>query len=225
MKCLCLETATDACSLALLADGQLYCRHERAPRRHAERVLSRVQSLLEEAGLAGRQLDALAVGVGPGSFTGLRIAVGVCQGLAWAWDLPVLALSTFAVMAQGAAAGHSRAAVAMDARMGELYWGLYQRDPRGLMQALHPPEIRSPRNLSLPDGGPRWHGLGQGFQLHRAVLLQGLGSALGSVDADALPNARDMVPLAQRCWQDGQLLDPAQLQVQYLRQQVAKPAG
>ena len=123
MKLLALDTATEACSAAVLADGEVLERYELAPRRHAALILPMIESVLAEAGLEISQLDAIAVGRGPGAFTGVRIAIGIAQGIAFAADLPVALVSTLAALALGTArdTGATRIAAALDARMGEIY--------------------------------------------------------------------------------------------------------
>ena len=223
-KCLCLDTATDACSVAVTARGQVWAEHEVVPRQHTERLLPMVDTLLARAGLVGRALDVLAVGVGPGSFTGLRIATGVCQALAWAWELPVLRIPTPSILAQTAATQHSRAIVAMDARLQEVYWGLYQRDAQGLMQTVVEPALCAVAQLRLPaemvSGTTRhvWHGLGDGFRRYGALLRHRFDDMLASVDPDALPIARAMLPLAEAQWRAGAGLchRPEEVQPEYL---------
>ena len=122
MKLLALETATEACSVALWVDGAVIERHALAPRRHAELVLPMVDAVLAEGGISRRALDAIAVGRGPGAFTGVRLAIAVAQGLALALDRPVLPVSTLAALAMAAAqdAGAAPILAAIDARMGEV---------------------------------------------------------------------------------------------------------
>src|SRR5690606_2310758 len=124
MKLLAFETATEACSVAVLADGRVLERFEVAPRRHAELALPWAEALLAEAGLSRSQLDAIAVGRGPGAFTGVRLGVGLAQGVALALDLPVVPVSTLAALAARAPDG--RVVAAIDARMGEVYLGRYE---------------------------------------------------------------------------------------------------
>ncbi|MGB1311163.1 MAG: tRNA (adenosine(37)-N6)-threonylcarbamoyltransferase complex dimerization subunit type 1 TsaB, partial [Leucothrix sp.] len=133
MKILAIETATEACSAALYHDGGIISRYELAPRKHTQLILPMMDSLLAEAGLSKQALDAIAFGRGPGAFTGLRIAVGVTQGLALALDRPVIPISSLAAMAQQVLDATVDLASAMldyipaiDARMGEVYWARYK---------------------------------------------------------------------------------------------------
>lgn len=124
-KLLALDSSSNACSAALLCDGAVSHRWELAPRGHMQRLLPMADELLQAAGLSVNQLDAIAFGRGPGSFTGLRVATGIVQGLAWGADLPVIPVSTLSAIAAGfqrAQPGfEGRLLVAVDARMDELY--------------------------------------------------------------------------------------------------------
>ncbi len=133
MRFVCFDTATDALSCAVLAEGELLEHHEVAPRQHAERVLAVLDRLLAEAGVERGRLDAVAFGRGPGSFTGLRIAAGVAQGLAFALDVPVLPVSTLAAIAQGEhrESGARRVLALLDARLGEVYAGAFRAEAPG----------------------------------------------------------------------------------------------
>ncbi|WP_122780281.1 tRNA (adenosine(37)-N6)-threonylcarbamoyltransferase complex dimerization subunit type 1 TsaB, partial [Pseudomonas viridiflava] len=133
MKLLPFETSTEASSLALHVDGNVQERFELAPRRHAELALPWAEQLLAEAGISRRQLDAIAVGRGPGAFTGVRLAIGIAQGIALALDLPVLAISTLQVLALRAPAEATHVLACIDARMGEVYAGLFERQGEALL--------------------------------------------------------------------------------------------
>lgn len=124
-RILAIDTATEACSVAVWNQGEIHALFELCPREHTQRILPMVQQVLAESGLALNQLDALAFGRGPGSFTGVRIGIGIAQGLALGADLPMLGISTLQTMAQGAwrVCGAERVLAAIDARMGEVYWG------------------------------------------------------------------------------------------------------
>lgn len=125
---LALDTATEACSVALLHDGKVTSHYEVIPRLHAQKLLPMIQQLLADAGTTLQAVDAIAFGRGPGAFTGVRIAIGVVQGLAFALERPVLPVSDLAVLAQRAYREHgvSQVAAAIDARMDEVYWGCYR---------------------------------------------------------------------------------------------------
>jgi tRNA threonylcarbamoyladenosine biosynthesis protein TsaB len=133
MRILAIDTSGEACSAALLTEKGLQQRLALEPRRHADLILGMVAALMEEADLRLRDLDALAFGRGPGSFTGVRIATAVVQGLAFGADLPVVPVSTLAGLAQGQhrRQGARQCLAALDARMGELYWGRYVLDSSG----------------------------------------------------------------------------------------------
>src|SRR6476659_5161 len=133
MKLLAFETATEACSVALWIDGDIHERFELAPRRHAELALPWAQALLSECGVARSQLDAIAVGRGPGAFTGVRLAVALAQGIALALDRPVVPVSTLAALAMQAQG--ERILAAIDARMGEIYVAAFRRDGHSVIPA------------------------------------------------------------------------------------------
>ena len=132
-RILAIDTATEACSVAVWNQGEIHALFELCPREHTQRILPMVQQVLAESGLALNQLDALAFGRGPGSFTGVRIGIGIAQGLALGADLPMIGVSTLQTMAQGAwrVSGAERVLAAIDARMGEVYWGQFERQADG----------------------------------------------------------------------------------------------
>ena len=128
---LAVDTSCDACSVALMKDGQVHAEFMLAPREHSQRLLPMIDALLQQQGIKLSDLDAIAYGRGPGSFTGLRICLSVVQGLAFAADLPVIPVSTLETLALGAANTHKVAdgdyiLAALDARMEEVYWALYR---------------------------------------------------------------------------------------------------
>lgn len=150
---LALETSTDACSAALLVNGAVSQCFEIAPRRHTEIILPMIARLLAGAELAVQNLDAIAFGAGPGSFTGVRIATAITQGIALAHDLPVVPLSCLALLALGGARIHACATVVpiLDARKHEVYWAVYRVDQATqLATCITADAIGSPRELTLP---------------------------------------------------------------------------
>ena len=197
LKLLAIDTSTEACSAALGIDGEVRFRYEFAPRRHAELILPMVDQLLAEAQLQLGQLDALAFGRGPGAFTGVRIATGVIQGLALAADLAVVPVSTLAALAQGAASDASRIISAIDARMGEIYWGCYLVSADGMVDPVGSEQISAPDTLTAPEGDV-WYGVGSGWHSYHETLCQRLGAHQIGYDGERYPHARDIIPLATR---------------------------
>lgn len=219
MKLLALETCTEACSVALVNDGLVHERYELAPRRHAELVLPWVESLLAENALARSALEAIAVGRGPGAFTGVRLGISLAQGLALALERPLIGISTLAALAMRAGADEgARVLAAIDARMGEVYWCSYQiRD--GEPVALGDEQVGTPQSVRIEGEG--WHGVGSGFAAEKSALPKYLYEQLASVDALALPHAADIARLAVRAHARGQALPPEQVEPAYLRNNVA----
>ena len=217
MKLLAFETATEACSVALCVDGEILERFEIAPRRHAELALPWADALLAEGGIARSQLDAIAVGRGPGAFTGVRLAIAIAQGVALGLDRPVIPVSTLAALALPAALATPDAPVlaAIDARMGELYVGGY-RLIDGRLVAVAEETLSPPDSVQLDGTG--WHGVGTGFAAQDGVLAARFAASLARVEADALPHAADIARLAL---QAGQGIAAESVEPAYLRDNVA----
>ncbi|HJR73508.1 MAG TPA: tRNA (adenosine(37)-N6)-threonylcarbamoyltransferase complex dimerization subunit type 1 TsaB [Luteimonas sp.] len=218
MKLLAFETATEACSVALSIDGELRERFEIAPRRHAELALPWAEALLAEAGIAKSQLDAIAVGRGPGAFTGVRLAIAIAQGIALALDKPVVPVSTLAVLAMRGEG--PRVLAAIDARMGEVYAAAFHREGEK-MALLSAESVGAPELVRLPDADANWEGVGTGFAAVEGYLRQGLASQLCRVDAAALPHAADLARLAAAAFARGESVAPERLEPAYLRDNVA----
>lgn len=220
MHLLAIETATEACSVALWVDGEVRERFEVAPRRHAELALPWAEALLAEAGIVRSSLDAIAVGRGPGAFTGVRLAVALAQGIALALDRPVLPVSTLAALAMRAPGDDIVAAI--DARMGEVYAATFVRDGDGL-RALDTERVVAPDAFVLADtaGEGGWHAVGTGFGAAEGALVTRLGDRLASVDATALPHAADVARLGALAWARGEAIAADALEPAYLRNQVA----
>ena len=217
MKLLAFETATEACSVALWIDGDVRERFEIAPRRHAELSLPWAEQLLAEAGIAKSQLDAVAVGRGPGAFTGVRLAIALAQGIALALDRPAVAISTLAALAMQSRG--ERILAAIDARMGEVYLGAFARNGDALVATGHEAVLK-PEAAPLPDGMD-WHGIGTGFSAADDALQVRLQPHLVAVDAGALPHAGDVARLAALAFVRGEAVTPDRLEPAYLRNNVA----
>lgn len=223
MKLLAIDTAADACSAALLWGDEVRLRYQVQPRGHTELVLGMLDELLAEAGIRPAELDAIAFGRGPGSFTGVRIAAGVAQGAAFGADLPVAPVSSLAALAQRAWREHGmeRVAVAFDARMDEVYWGCFRLDSAGLMGPAGPEQVAAPERVARPDGGD-WCGAGSGWGLYREALGRRLEQVPGTVVPDLLCSAEDVARLGAAICRRGQAVSPEQALPVYLRNQVAK---
>jgi len=220
---LAIETSTDACSVALGVGEVMSERHEIAPRRHGALVLCFVDELMAEAGLDAGQLDAVVLGRGPGSFTGVRIAAGVVQGIAFAAELPVACVSSLATLAQGTDA--DLVVCAQDARMGEVYAGAFERQD-GLMHAITPEQVCGPADIPVPAGGGRYVGVGSGFERHGDALRRHLGGALKDIDTGHChPRARDALKLGQAVLEAGGGVEAAQALPVYLRDEVTHRGG
>ena len=224
MKFVCFDTATDALTCALWIDGALLEHHEAAPRQHADRLLSVVDRLLAEAGAARSDLDAVGFGRGPGSFTGLRVAAGVAQGLAFALEVPAVPVSTLAVLAQGSLREHGsrRALAVLDARLGEVYAGAMQADPEaGVMRAIRDERLCRPEDLAGELGaGDGWTVCGTGWSVCRDVLPAGLDTRLERLEPDRLPRARDLAALVCTGWSEGLRVAAEEAFPVYLRRRV-----
>ena len=218
MKLLAFETATEACSVAVWIDGEVRERFEIAPRRHAELALPWAEALLAEAGIARSQLDAIAVGRGPGAFTGVRLAVAIAQGIALALDKPVVPVSTLAALA--AQAGGERILAAIDARMGEVYAATFRRDGEHVI-ATSKETVGVPDAVQLSGDEADWEGVGTGFSAIEGVLHRRLHPRFRSVDAAALPHAADVARLAALAFARGEGVAPERLEPAYLRDNVA----
>jgi tRNA threonylcarbamoyladenosine biosynthesis protein TsaB len=219
MKLLAFETATEACSVALYVDGQVLERFEIAPRRHAELSLPWAEALLAEAGVARSQLDAIALGRGPGAFTGVRLAIAIAQGIALALDRPLVPVSTLQVLALRAPAEADHVLSSIDARMGEVYVARQVRVD-GQWQLQGEETVCAPEAVALPDG-TRWFGVGTGFGAAEGLLANRLADQLDGVDAQALPRASDVLALAVPAFARGEGMAPERVEPAYLRDNVA----
>ena len=211
-----LDTSTDWCSAALWRDGAIAGVERHAPNRHSELVLPMLQRLAEHAGASFEQLEAVAFGAGPGSFTGLRIACGLAQGIALARGLPVLGVSTLEAMAEEC--GARRVVAALDARMGEVYWAAYERDGTG-WRTVVAPQCAPPDAVSAPEGAG-WVGCGPAFAAYPAFLRH----RISAVMPDIHPSATAIARLAAPRLGAGEGMDAAFAAPVYLRDKVALTA-
>lgn len=226
MKILAIETATEACSAALYCDGEIISRYEIAPRKHTQLILPMMDSILEEAGINKTSLDAIAFGRGPGAFTGLRIAVGVAQGLALALDKPVIAISTLAAMAQQVldatlASGDEYDFIpAIDARMGEVYWGKYT-SVDGEARLVGEEAISKPEVIEVFNQGAYLR-FGSGWQAYYPAMMVYDSPETNEATANVFPSAYYIAKLAATAFSRGEAIDAADAEPIYLRNDVAK---
>ncbi|MDP9084840.1 MAG: tRNA (adenosine(37)-N6)-threonylcarbamoyltransferase complex dimerization subunit type 1 TsaB [Pseudomonadota bacterium] len=240
MRVLALDTATEACSVALLSDDpsqpggvQLIERYLELGKSHANQILRMVDSVLAESDIQLCHLHGLAASVGPGAFTGVRISVAVAQGLAFGAGLAVVPVSSLEALAlQAVREGAVRTLVCLDARMGEVYWACFAADAARGVIILSPPRVGPPGTVKLPDSPPlasvnarpasaaRYRGIGRGFSAYPSLgALPGV--EVSSAAARALPTAGHIARLGALRLAAGEGIDPSELRPVYLRDKVA----
>jgi tRNA threonylcarbamoyladenosine biosynthesis protein TsaB len=217
MNLLAIESATEVLSLAVGAGGRVHEATIAAGQRQAELILGEIDALLARAGLAVADLHGVAFGAGPGSFTGLRIACGVAQGIAAARGIPVLGVNTLAAIAE--ACGAPRVIACLDARMGEVYHAAYEKRGGALHEVI-PAGLHRPDTVPLPPG-EGWIGCGGGFVAHGEALAARYGPRLAAVRPDVAPSAAAIVRLAAPRLAAGEGEDAASAAPVYLRDRVA----
>jgi tRNA threonylcarbamoyladenosine biosynthesis protein TsaB len=212
-----IETSTEYCSLAVSRGDHVFGRSFHAGQRHSELALPALRELLQQAELEMQAVDGIAYGAGPGSFTGLRIACGIAQGLALARNLPTAGIGTLLALAEDC--GNDKVIACLDARMGEVYHAAYCRSG-GKWTELHAPALYRPDAVPRIQGSD-WVGCGSGFRVHGAMLAQCYGLALSRVEGGAVPNAAAMLRLARPEFAAGQGVDAAAAVPLYVRDKVA----
>lgn len=217
MNVLAIDTATEQCSVAVRLGGRVFEHRVLTPRGHAEMLLPMVDKVMAEAGCTLADLDGLAFGRGPGAFTGVRIAVGAIQGISLGSGLPVVGISTLAAVANGFAAQEQPVLVCMDARMNEVYWGLYARQSDGVLTLLGTEHVGDPEQVSL-GGQAAFAGVGTGFRAYPVLKERFPGLRF---DDTALPRASDIALLGELALLRGEGGRASEAQPVYLRDQVA----
>jgi len=222
-RLLALDASTEACSVAYGDDSGITESCVLAPREHMQRLLPMVDEMLAARGVPLRDLDAIAFARGPGSFTGLRICLGVVQGLAFGAELPVIPVSTLAALAQTAVSARALTPgalvlAAIDARMDEVYWAWFEVAPDGLVRACGDEHIGAPESVTPIAGrtGPRY-GVGSGWNYGARMPA----SLCDDIDAGALPGALAVARLALPLWRQGATVAAEQALPVYLRDNVA----
>jgi tRNA threonylcarbamoyladenosine biosynthesis protein TsaB len=224
---LALDSSTEACSCALWRDGVVTESFELLPRQHAQQLLPMIAALMQQQQVKFSELDAIAFGKGPGSFTGLRIAAGVVQGIAFAADLPVIPVSTLAAQAFEFAERHTQTTgdqwilSCLDARIEEVYWGLYQVDARGVLlsgeEYLTAPELITLSAIAV-DSSVAVIGSGLNYVERMPQLLR---NKFAVKDESLLPRSRYIVKIAASLWMQGfKGISPETVEPVYLRDKV-----
>ncbi len=238
LNILAIETASEACSAALLmmdeSGSKLFYRVETTPRQHAKLILPMLDEVLEEGGINLEQINAIAFSRGPGAFTGLRIAAGVAQGVALSIDAPVIPVSTLAALAWQSKAQNNNTdseivAVAMDARMGEVYWGFFQLTGQSKVELLGDekvtkPEVLLEETLRLSETHPesKITCLGSGWDIYEDSLFSEKQPNNMVYLKNSQPSAMDIAELALDLYQEGKMVKPEDAQPVYIRNDVAK---
>jgi len=217
MQVLALDTSTEYCSVALWRDGAVIERCDLVGQRHSEVLMEMVDSLLRDADVKLAQVDGIAFGMGPGSFTGVRIACGTTQGLALGANLPVAGVCTLQALAE--ASGKPRVVAALDARMAELYLSAYEKRD-GVWLTMIEPCLCKPEDASMLSGSD-WFGTGSGFAAHGDELARRYAGQLQGVDSGAIPRAAAIAVLGAARFALGQGVDAAEALPLYLRDRVA----
>ena len=218
MNILALDTSTEHCSVALLLDGKLTFREVVAGQRHSELILAMIDALLAASSLELADLHGIAFGAGPGSFTGLRIACGVAQGLAFGTGVPVVPVGTLLALAE--AAGAPRVVTCLDARMGEIYHAAYQRNGTGWSETVIPNVCKAEAAPALE--GANWVGCGSAFEVYGDALATRYRGQLASVQSRAFPHARHVAQLALPVFAAGHGVPAEQALPLYVRDKVAR---
>jgi tRNA threonylcarbamoyladenosine biosynthesis protein TsaB len=223
VKLLAIETSAEGCSAALYLEGAIYQRFEVKPRGHSELILQQMDDLLQEHGVALKDLDAIAYGRGPGSFTGVRIAAAVTQGTAYGADLSVVPISTLAALAQQAfrTTGQRHLLTAFDARMKEVYWAAYQIDQSDLPVAVIEEQVIAPEAAPLPTGD-KWYGVGSGWAAYATQLRSITTGLVTDIESRLLCQAYDIALLGAAEFQRGNSVPAEQALPIYLRDRVAQ---
>ncbi|MDO9011493.1 MAG: tRNA (adenosine(37)-N6)-threonylcarbamoyltransferase complex dimerization subunit type 1 TsaB [Gallionella sp.] len=217
MKVLALETSTEYCSVALWQDGIVLEHCERVGQKHSELLMPMLDAVLREAGCGIQDMDGIAYGSGPGSFTGVRIACGVTQGLAFGASLPVAGICTLLALAE--ASGQQRVIAALDARMGEIYCAVYEK--RGnVWSTVCEPCLCKPEDAPVVPG-TGWFGVGSGFAEFGTVLHSRYSVQLSGVNTAAVPQAAAIASLGAAQFSVGRGMDAAAALPFYLRDKVA----
>ncbi|MEM7207050.1 MAG: tRNA (adenosine(37)-N6)-threonylcarbamoyltransferase complex dimerization subunit type 1 TsaB [Pseudomonadota bacterium] len=225
MNILAVDTATEICSVAVASGDTVVARSQETARDHSRLILPMLEKLLAEAGISKSEIDGIAFGHGPGSFTGVRIGVGVAHGLALALDCPVVGVSNLAAIAQRCLRENTEpnVLVAIDARMNEVYWGAFCSDENGLMRAGLVEQVTAPEAVKCPKSdNTEWIGAGTGWVTYKDALSLATANLNVRGSMHQLPLAQDILTLAKDDFESGRAMAPELAQPVYLRNKVAQ---
>lgn len=217
MNILALDTSTEVLSLALLAQGKLYTHQQTAGAMASQLVLPQIQLLLNQANLPLNALHGIAFGAGPGAFTGVRVACGVAQGLAFGANLPVVGINTLHAVAQ--ASGADKVLVCLDARMGEIYHAALIREAAGWHEYSATTVCKPAQAPAVTEAG--WLGAGSGWGVHEAELRQVYAGYLTAIAPQFLPSAEAILQLAEPVFAAGKAVPASEAMPMYVRNRVA----
>jgi tRNA threonylcarbamoyladenosine biosynthesis protein TsaB len=221
MRILAIETSTEFCSVALWQDDMIVSRSEHVGQKHSERLIAMLDELLTTTGCRIKDMDCIAFGMGPGSFTGVRIACGTAQGMALGAALPVIGVCTLEALAE--TTGSHRVIAALDARMGEIYHGAYEMHDDG-WHIVSEPRLCKPEDAPPVPGGD-WLGAGSGFTVHNEALCKRYTGQLLDVDSNAVPVAAAVATLGAARFAEQGGIDASEALPLYLRDKVALKTG
>lgn len=218
MNIIAFDTSTEYCSLALWQDGEICYKEILAEQRHSELLLPMLQEILTENNIELKQINGYAFGAGPGSFTGIRIACGIAQGLAYATDCPVTGISTLEALAQRII--NDKVVVALDARMGEIYHAAYEKQGNGTWITVNEATVCAPNNAPSLEGN-NWIGCGSGFDLYQRELSEHYRGRLDHIKNGLYPHAREIATLAANKFSNKLGTNPILATPIYVRNKVA----
>lgn len=219
MKLLAIDTSCSACSIALQIDDEVKSSHSIAPMQQARLILPMIQDLLASTDVKLNDIDAVAFGCGPGSFTGVRLASSVAQGIGFAISCPIIRISSMAAMAQTALIEHGwhHLMVALDARMGQIYWASYQLDQYGCVGLIGDEQLCSPAEIKPSMINSAWIGIGDAWANYQEILVKSLGFEPAQIDTSLIPTAEAILKLAIPKYQNHDWVTPNAAIPNYLR--------
>lgn len=218
MKLLAIDTSSASCSIGLLLDDKKFISHQTAPMQQAKLILPVIEDLLREHQVTLGELDAIAFGCGPGSFTGVRIAISVAQGLAYAANVPMISVSSLAALAQAAYEdlGLQKILAVIDARINEVYYGAYVVNAAGVVELVGKEIVAAPESVVFPVEKD-WCGVGNGWEVYRDKLRY----QPVKMDVTREAMASGVLTLARVKWERGECVSAGEAVPVYLRDEVA----